>query len=153
MLPAFHREIADWWALVLQAATRPMHLANIVCRESTHLGFCNASGIVVGGLCLDPAQTVYNLVWRKPWPPNVITYLVPSTNLKGTLKNSNLELASLFLRDDTLLEAFPEACMAAPCSRSDNTPTVSWSTCEASTINLVVSNFLRIRALHSRKKY
>ena len=41
--------------------------------------------------------------------------------------------------------------MAAPRSGSDNTPTVSWSTREASAINPVVSDLLRIRALHSRQ--
>ena len=41
--------------------------------------------------------------------------------------------------------------MAAPRSGSDNTPTVSWSTHEASMINPVVADLLRLRALHSRK--
>ena len=43
--------------------------------------------------------------------------------------------------------------MAALRSGSDNTPTVSWSTREASTINLVVADLLRIHALHSRKLF
>ena len=41
--------------------------------------------------------------------------------------------------------------MAAPRSGSDNTLTISWSTHEASMINPVVADLLRIRALHSRK--
>ena len=47
---AFHREIAYWKALILQAASRPTHLAEIVRREPTHLGFCDASGLGVGGV-------------------------------------------------------------------------------------------------------
>ena len=39
--------------------------------------------------------------------------------------------------------------MAAPRSGSDNTPTVSWITQEASTTNPMVADLLRIRALHS----
>ena len=41
--PAFHRKLADWKSLALQAASRPTHLAGIVCQEPTHLGFCDAS--------------------------------------------------------------------------------------------------------------
>ena len=42
--PAFYRELTDWKALALQAASRPTHLAEIVRREPTHLKFCDASG-------------------------------------------------------------------------------------------------------------
>ena len=65
------------------------------------------------------------------------------------LTNSNLELASLVLYDDTLLEVCPDANMTVPRSGSDNTPIVSWSTQEASTINPGVLDLLRICALHS----
>ena len=46
--PNFHCKITDWQALALQAAARPRHLANIVRRKPTHLGFCNASGLGSG---------------------------------------------------------------------------------------------------------
>ena len=65
--------------------------------------------------------------------------------------NSDLELAALILHEATLLAAVPEARLAAPRSGSDNTPTVSWSTKEASTINPVVADLLRLCALHSRQ--
>ena len=41
--------------------------------------------------------------------------------------------------------------MATPRSGLDNTPTVSWSTWEALTINLVVAYILYICTLHSRQ--
>ena len=61
--PAFHSKLADWKALALQAASRPTYLAEIVRPEPTHLGFCYASGLGVGGVWLDPARTGQNLVW------------------------------------------------------------------------------------------
>ena len=64
--PAFHRNIADLWALALQAAARPTHLAEIFRRKPTHMEFCNASGLGAGGVCLDPSQMGHNLVWRHP---------------------------------------------------------------------------------------
>ena len=66
------------------------------------------------------------------------------------ITNSDLKLAALVLHEATLLAAVPEARLAASCSGSDNTPTISWRTKEASTINPVVAAFLCLRALHSR---
>ena len=67
------------------------------------------------------------------------------------ITNSDIKLAILILQEATLLEAVPKARMATPCSGSDNTPTVSLSMCEASMINPMVADFLRIHALRSRK--
>ena len=89
---------------------------------------------------LDPARSGQNLVWRQLCPPDIIAYLFFSTNMEEKITNSNLELAALILHEATLLAA----------SRTDNIPTVSWSTHEASTINLVVTGLLNICALHSR---
>ena len=71
--------------------------------------------------------------------------------MEGTITNSNLELSALVLHEATLLAAVPEARLAAPRSGFDNTPTVSWSTKEASTINMVVADLLCLNALHSRQ--
>ena len=149
--PAFHRELSDWKALALQAASWPTHLAEIVRWEPTHLGFFDASGLGAGGVWLDPARTGQNLVWQLPWPPDIVASLVSSTNPQDTIANSDLKLAALVLQEAILLEAVPKASMTAPCSCSDNTPTFFWSTHEASMINSVVADLLRIRALHSRK--
>ena len=73
MLPEPHREITDWLALALQTEARPTHLAKIVRRKPTHLGFCTA--------WLDPTKSVHNLAWRHPWPPDIITDLVSSKNM------------------------------------------------------------------------
>ena len=92
--PAFHRELADWKALALQAASRPMHLAEGVRQELTHLGFCDASGLGAGGVWLDLARKSHTLVWRIPWPPEIVTSLVSSTNPEAKITNSDIELAA-----------------------------------------------------------
>ena len=104
---AFHSELANWKVLALQAGSRPTHLEEIVCREPTHLGFCDASGLGAGGVWLDPARTGRNLVWQHPWPPDIISSLVSLTNCQGTITNSDLELAALVLQEATLLEEVP----------------------------------------------
>ena len=95
--------------------------------------------------------SAFHLVWRLPWPPEIVDNLISSTNPQGKITNSDLELAALVLQEASLLKAVPKASMAAPRSGSDNTQTVSWSTHEASMINPVVVDLLRICALHSRK--
>ena len=71
-------------------------------------------------------------------------------NLVGAQTNSDLKLATLVLHEATFLDVFPDTNMAAPHSGSDNIHTVSWSTREASTINPVAVELLRIRAIHSQ---
>ena len=90
-------------------------------------------------------------MWVHPWPVDIIADLVTSTHREGTITNSNLELAALVVHEATLLAAVPKARLAAPRSGSDNTPTVSWRTKEASTINPVVADLIRLCALHLRQ--
>ena len=103
----------------------------------------------MGRVWLNPSGLGTSIVWRHPWPPDIIKEIISDRNPYGTLRNSDLKLNALVLHEATLLETCPEAMMAAPQSGSDNTPTVSWSTQEASTINPVVADLLCIRTLHS----
>ena len=89
-------------------------------------------------------------MWLHPWPPDIIAALILDSNPGGTLTNSKLKLAALVLHEATHLDVCPEANIAAACSGLHNTPTVSWSTWEASTINPVVADLLRIGPLQSR---
>ena len=139
LFPKFHCEIDDWQTLAEQISAQPTHLAEMVRREPTYLGFCNASGLGAGGMWPKPSLLGQDLVWRHPWTEDIITNLVYSTIGEGTITNSELELAALVLHEATLLSAAPEACMADPRFGSDSTPTVSWSTREASMINLVAA--------------
>ena len=99
---------------------------------------------------LYPYRLGGQLLWIHPCTSDIIANLISSTNREGESTNSNLELAALVLREATLLAAVPDTSLAAPHSGSDNTPTVSWSMKEASMINPVVADLLRIRLLHAR---
>ena len=149
-LQAFRQEIADWRTLVAKLITWSTHLAEIVRREPTHMRFYNASIPRAAGMWLNPSSSSYSLVCRHPCLPDIINDLFLVTNPVVNLTNSNLELATLVLHESTLLSTVPEASMAAPRSRSDNTPTILWSMHEASTINPVFAYLPCIRALHSR---
>ena len=90
-------------------------------------------------------------MWRHPWPFNIIKALISDRNPEGTLTKSDLELAALVLHKYSLLDTYLEETIAAPQSVSDNVPTISWSTREATTINPVVADLRRTRALYSRQ--
>ena len=92
-------------------------------------------------------------MWRHSWPADIIANLVSSSNREETITNSDLELAALVLHKDILIVAVPDARLAAPCSGSNNTPTVSWSTKEASATNSVVANLLCLHAPHLRQLF
>ena len=95
------------------------------------MGFCDDSGLGIGGVWLKPHRLGKDLVWRHPWLEDIIANLVSSTNTEGRITNSNLELAALILHEATLIAEVQEAHMAAPCYGSDNAPTISWSLREA----------------------
>ena len=99
---------------------------------------------------LDISWSGHNLVWCHSCLPDIISNLVLDTNLKGQITNSDLNITAFVLGKATALASVPEACMATPHFESDNTPTIPWITYEASTINPVVADLLRIHALRSR---
>ena len=84
-----------------QTADRPTHIAEIVRRKPTHLGLCNASGLGAGIVWLDPSRSGKDIVWRHPWPADIISDLVSSTNREGKITNLDLELAALVLHEAT----------------------------------------------------
>ena len=43
---------------------QPTYLAEIVHRDASYLGYCNASGVVVGGVWIYPNKDGVNMVWR-----------------------------------------------------------------------------------------
>ena len=149
--PDFHHNMADWRMFSEKTVERTTHMAEIFRRKPTHLGFCDASGLGAGGVWLDPSRSGKDLVWHHPWPSDIIVKIVSSTNRDRMITNSNLELVEIVLHEAILLAAVTDARLAAPHSGSDNTPTASWSTKEFSTINPVVAELLRLRALHLRQ--
>ena len=89
------------------------------------------------------------IVWHYPLSVDITNNFVFENNPGGTITNYNIKISTLILRKATLMSEIPKAVMASPLSGSENTPTVSWSTREVSTIDLVVVDLLRICALHS----
>ena len=60
----------------MHTMAQPTHLAEIVRRESTHMGFCDASGIGAGSVWLDPSRSGPIMVWSHPWLTDTIAALI-----------------------------------------------------------------------------
>ena len=78
-----------------------------------HLGFCETSGIFVGGIWIELYGTETSIIWSHPWPDEITNKLAPETNIWGTITNSNLEIATIFPQEVTLISSIPEVVMTA----------------------------------------
>ena len=110
---AFYQELVDCQDLVNQTAVQP---TQIICQETTHMGFCDASGIVSEGMWIKPTKSRTRIVWNHPWPSDITDTLVLDTNPGGTLTNSDQNLNALVLHKATLLAVLPNAIVTAPYS-------------------------------------
>jgi hypothetical protein len=95
-------------------ATRPTQLAEVIPLPPMAEGPHNASGTGTGGIWfpgpLLRASNGYDLstlvVWRHRWPQQVISRLVTDSNPRGSITNSDLELAGGLLHLNALSNCF-----------------------------------------------
>ncbi|KAL7523618.1 hypothetical protein ACHAWF_000597, partial [Thalassiosira exigua] len=102
--------LQDARVLIWETMAKPTHCAQLVRKWPDYVGVKDASGQGVGGV----------------WPDDIKRNIVSSSNRSGTITNSDLETAGLFL----LWLVMESVC---PCLRqrhsalfSDNSPTVGW---------------------------
>ena len=137
----FHQETKYWQHLVNKKESCPTYLAEIIQRLPTTFGLTGASGMRAGGVWTHPNKDNQNFVWRVQWSVDIQKYLVRWYNSNGQITRSDLDLAVLVLQESFFPLVFHDTAWHAPIIRSDNTPTVSWSFKEASTINLLFRIF------------
>ena len=65
-------------------------------------------------------------MWNHPWPADIITDLVSSTNREGEITNSDLELAALVLHEATLLFEISDTSLLAHMSSVYPQSKISW---------------------------
>ena len=77
--------------------------------------------------------------------------LVSTDNSHGCIKNSDLELAALVLQEATFTFVSTNPACRASFTGINNTPTVAWALREASKVNPVVADLLRLRSFANRQ--
>jgi hypothetical protein len=86
---------------------------------------------------------------KAKFEPEVVRKLVSFSNPRGTVTNSDLELAAGLVQHDVAAQAF-DIQERTISSGSDNTPTIAWQTKGSTTTTGAPAYLLRLQALHQR---
>ena len=89
------------------------------------------------------------VVWQVEWPDSVKKQLVTSKNPKGTITNSDLELAGGLLHLQALVQ-YCDVRERTILSKTDNLSTLFWQQKGSATTNACPSHLLRLFGLHQR---
>jgi hypothetical protein len=89
------------------------------------------------------------LLWRAKFDADITRDLVSYDNPRGTITNSDLELAAAIVQHDVAAHQF-DIWERTITSGSDNTPTVAWQTKGSTTTVLAPAFLLGLQALHQR---
>jgi hypothetical protein len=141
----------QWLADSLQ--DRPTRLQELVAQPPCLHGTSDASGRGMGGTILPPANATAGssppLVWRLRFPADVQCNLVSAANPKGTITNSDLELAATIIQHDAICYTYDVREHTIHTS-TDNQATQVWQQRGSTTTNAVPAFLLRLQAIHQR---
>ena len=100
---------------------------------------------------IDPNEDGVHYVWHLPWPEDIMADLVSSDNIQGRITNYDLELVALGLQAATFTFSSTNPTWQVPFVGIENTPTVTWTFREASSVYPVVADLLRLWSLVNRQ--
>jgi hypothetical protein len=87
-------------------------------------------------------------MFRLQWPPDITASIITKSNLKGTLTNSDLELAGLVLLWIMMEHICTDLVEKRVAHFSNNSPSVGWVQCMAMRSSLIAEQLIRVLALH-----
>ena len=154
--------LLDFLWLAEDVCDRPTHLAEVVPTPPSYVGAMDAAKAGMGGVWFPPGPAVHLSIhphkknslqdlclWRAPFPPCIQDNLVSSSNLQGTVTNSDLELAGTVAHDDILASTVPVSHLTT-CNLSDNTPAVAWRAKGSTTTTGPAAYLLQVSSIHQR---
>jgi hypothetical protein len=149
----FHRNapllsaITNCRTILRESTTRPTRCRKFVAGWPDFVGVVDASSHGVGGVIFGELSECPPTVFCTQWPPDITANVVLVANPKGTITNSDLELAGLVI----LWLMMEHVCGPLKEKRvalfSDNSPTVSWVQRMASRSSLIAEQLIRVLAL------
>ena len=151
-----HNTINDFRWLYHDICNRKTRIAEVVPLNPCALGYHDAAGPGAGGVWYpNPELTprtgliAQPLVWRLKWPQDIIDNLVTEHNPKGTVTNSDLELAGGLLHLDIAAQHF-DIRERTILSKTDNLATMFWQRKGSATSTKPPAHLLRLFGLHQR---
>ena len=127
--------------------TAPTKCSNLVTAWPDYVGIKDASKQGVGGIIIGERKEVPPTVFRLEWPNDIREDIISEKNPKGSITNSDLEMAGLLLLWLVMEDVCPSLDGAHIALFSDNSPTVHWVERLASRHSLVAMQLIRALAL------
>ena len=149
--PELKNASKDFQYLLRRATKKPLKASNIVPNIPDYCGTHDASGLGVGGVWYGGNLHLPPTVWRYEWPDCIREKLVSTKNPKGTITNSDLELAGGVMHIIALEAMVPIEGVNTMLS-CDNTPAVYWIKklcCSSSNIATELLKLLCSRMAHA----
>ena len=141
--------LSDFHHLALDLGSRPTRLGEIVPDLPVAVGTADASGRGMGGTWHAADPSLSPLVWRETFPPHIQSELVSTANPRGSITNSDLELAGQMAHLDILAQHYD--CRERTVSTlTDNISARSWQRKGSTTTLGPAAYILRLQALHQR---
>jgi hypothetical protein len=128
----------------------PSRIEELVPGDPIHLGACDAAKQGMGGVWFTDKEAP--LVWREPFPWNVQADVVSFDNPKGTVTNSDLELAGTIVHQAVLGSQVAVKGETAH-TLCDNTPAVTWRKKGSTTSTHRNALLLRLAAAQGRVQW
>ena len=152
LTPRVWDTVADFRAIADSLGSRPTRLQELVPADFAHyLGASDACQRGMGGVWFDATGILPDpLLWRFEFPQQVQAALVTSTNPRGSISISDLELAAIIAHKD-VLAAHTDVRERTMWIATDNRAALSWSTKGSTTSTAARAYLLRYSALHQRE--
>jgi hypothetical protein len=131
----------------VESTTRLTQCRELVVGWPDFVGVVDTSSLGVGGVIFRELSECPPTVFCTQWPPDITANVVSVANPKGTITNSDLELAGLvilWLMMEHVCGPLKEKHVAL---FSNNSPTVSWMQRMASCSSLIVEQLIQVLVL------
>ena len=148
---ALHDFLDDIRWLHQHLAARPTLITETFHRSPSGIGACDASGHGMGGVFFQqtPADGLKAYLWRTPFEPSITKSITSDDNPRGTITNSDLELAATIAQHDIAMQ-LRQPTTPTLFTATDNTPALAWQRKGSVSTTGPAAYLLRLQVLHQR---
>lgn len=144
---ALHDFLDDIRMIAQSLSTRPTRIAELFPSDPAVIQATDAAASGMGGVLFRPNSPP--LLWRSQFPQHITNSVISWENPKGSLTNSDLELAGTLAGLDVATRHF-DLREQTISTLTDNTPALAWQQKGSTTTTGCAAYLLRLRALHQR---
>jgi hypothetical protein len=144
---SLHAAISNCRTILRESMSRPTRCRELVAGWPDIIGVVDVSSHGVGSVIIGELSECLPMVFRSQWPPDITANMISEATPKGTITNSDLELAGLILLWLMMEHVCSPLAEKSIALFSNNSPTVSWVQRMACLSSLVAEQLIRVLAL------